>query len=149
MNPLQARWLACLAMLCCTGAQAQWLVTEQEAQMSRSAPQMPEAKALPSPDAPKIVLLQPDLSAQVASPTRILLRFEPGPEGQIRPDTFKVRYGTFRLDITSRITAASKVTVQGIDVAEASLPKGSHRLYLEIQDSQGRVGERALSFVVQ
>jgi len=149
MNPPKLRWLACLAWLCCAGAQAQWLVTEQEALMSRSAPQMPEAKALPIPDAPRIVLVQPDVSAQVASPTRILLRFEPGPDGQIRPDTFKVRYGTFRLDITSRITSASKVTAEGIDVAEASLPKGSHRLYLEIQDSLGRVGERALSFVVQ
>jgi hypothetical protein len=148
MNPPQSRWAACLLVLCCAGVQAQWLVSEEEARLSRAAPQMPEAKALPGPDAPRIVLLLPDLSAQVASPTRIQLRFEPGPDGQIRPDTFKVRYGTFRLDITSRITAASKVTVQGIDVAEASLPKGSHRLFLEIQDSQGRVGERTLSFVV-
>jgi len=52
----------------------------------------------------------------------------------IKPDTFKVRYGAFKLDITGRITAAPKVTAEGIDVAEAALPKGSHRLSIEIQE---------------
>ena len=37
----------------------------------------------------------------------------------------------------------------GIDVAEAALPKGSHRLFIEIQDSMGRVGERVVAFVVE
>jgi len=126
----------------------EWLVTEQEARLSRAAPAMPEAKAVPVAGAPRIVLLQPDVTASVASPTRIQLRFEPQGEASIRPDTFKVRYGTLRLDITQRITAVSAVTPQGIDVSEAKLPKGAHRLYMEVQDSAGRTGERAVSFVV-
>ena len=130
-------------------AQPSWLVTEQEAMQSRAAPAMPEAKAVPVPGAPRIVLLQPDVAGAVASPTRIQLRFEAVGEAAIRPDTFKVRYGTLRLDITQRITAVSSVTPQGIDVSEAKLPKGAHRLYMEIQDSAGRTGERAVSFVVE
>jgi hypothetical protein len=48
----------------------------------------------------------------------------------------------------SRITAASQVTALGIDVAEATLPKGPHRLFVEVQDSMGRTGERVLPFAV-
>jgi hypothetical protein len=140
---------AALALMAALQAQANWLVTDQEANLSRAAPAMPEAKAVAVPGAPRIVLLQPDVTAAVASPTRIQLRFEPLGEAAIRPDTFKVRYGTLRLDITQRITAVSAVTPQGIDVSEAKLPKGAHRLYMEIQDSAGRIGERAVSFVVQ
>lgn len=128
--------------------QAQWLVTEQEAMQSRAAPAMPEAKSVPVPGAPRIVLLQPDVAGAVASPTRIQLRFEPAGDAAIRPETFKVRYGTLRLDITQRITAVSTVTPEGIDVSEARLPKGAHRLFMEIQDSAGRAGARAVSFVV-
>jgi hypothetical protein len=34
-------------------------------------------------------------------------------------------------------------------VAEAALPKGSHCLFIEIQDSMGRVGEWVVAFVVE
>jgi hypothetical protein len=133
----------------CAGARAQLLVTEEEAAASRAAPEPPAIRAVPVPDAPRINLLAPDLTGPVSSPTRIQVRFEPIAPATIRPESFKVRYGSLRLDITARITAVSRVSADGIDVAEASLPKGSHRLALEIQDSQGRTGERLLQFVVQ
>jgi hypothetical protein len=85
----------------------------------------------------------------VPTPTPIRIRFEPSSPATIRPESFRVRYGTLRLDITSRITAASKVTALGIDVAEATLPKGPHRLFVEVQDSMGRTGERVLQFEVR
>jgi hypothetical protein len=102
-----------------------------------------------TPGAPRVNLLAPNLSNTVPSPTRINVRFEATTPASIKPETFKVRYGAFKLDITGRITAASKVTAEGIDVAEAALPKGSHRLFIEIQDSMGRVGERVVAFVVE
>lgn len=129
---------------------APWvLVTEQEALAARAAPEPMASKAVPAPDSPRINLLLPNLASPVASPTRIQLKFEPTAPAKIRPESFKVRYGAFRLDITSRITAASQVTSEGIDVAEAALPKGAHRLFVEIQDSQGRTSERQLQFVVE
>lgn len=46
-------------------------------------------------------------------------------------------------------TPAAKVTAEGIDVSEATLPKGSHKLYIEDQDSVGRLGERLVQFAVE
>ncbi len=150
LTTLRALLWVSLAIVVCANVQAQTLlVTEQEASASRDEPEPFRAKSLPVPDAPKINVVTPSLVSAVASPTRIQVQFQPTAPAQVRPETFKVLYGTFRIDITDRITAASKVTADGIDVAQASLPKGSHKLYLEIQDSAGRKGERPLQFVVE
>lgn len=142
--------LALPILLAASSAHAQWLVTPEEARASLEAPsQLVPRTAPPAPGAPRVNLLAPSLSNTVPSPTPIKMRFEAAAPATIKPDTFKVRYGSFRLDITGRITAASKVTAEGIDVAEAALPKGSHRLFIEIQDSMGRVGERVVAFVVE
>lgn len=125
------------------------LVTEAEAAASQAAGGLLVPRTTPAPGAPRVSLLAPNISNTVPSPTRINLRFEAISPAIIKPETFKVRYGAFKLDITGRITAASKVTAEGIDVAEAALPKGSHRLFIEIQDSMGRLGERVVAFVVE
>ena len=150
LTAIRALLVAALSILACVNLHAQaLLVTELEAIASRDAPEPFRAKSLPVPDAPKINVVTPSVVSAVASPTRIQVQFQPTAPAQVRPETFKVLYGTFRIDITDRITAASKVTADGIDVAQASLPKGSHKLYLEIQDSAGRKGERPLQFVVE
>ena len=141
--------IALSALAACGALQAQVLVTEEEAAASRAAPEPPVVKLAPVPDAPRIEVLTPDLDTPVPSPTPIRIRFEPKAPAAIRPESFRVRYGSLRIDITGRITAASKVTAEGIDVAEATLPKGSHRLFVEVQDSLGRTGERQLQFVVR
>jgi hypothetical protein len=153
-RPLAPFNLCALGLMLALGslnARAQWLVTPEEAQASQAAPQalMPRTAPVVTPGAPRVNLLAPNLSNTVPSPTRINVRFEATSPASIKPDTFKVRYGAFKLDITGRITAASKVTAEGIDVAEAALPKGSHRLFIEIQDSMGRLGERVVAFVVE
>ena len=147
---LSARSLMCggALLLAVQAAQAVVLVHEHEAEQSRAAPAQIVPRAAPVPGAPGIRLVAPDTASTITSPTRIELRFEPGPQTSIRPETFRVLYGAFKLDITRRITANSQVSARGIEVAEAHLPKGSHRLLLEIQDSAGRVGERVISFVV-
>lgn len=142
-------WAACAALILSPAVQAQWLVSEAEAAAAQAAPTPPATRAVPAVDAPRINLLAPNLASAVASPTRIQMRFEPVAPAAIRPDSLRVRYGSFRLDITGRITAASRVTADGIDVAEAQLPKGAHRLFVEIQDTLGRTAERQLQFVVE
>jgi len=142
-------WAACAGLALGPAAQAHWLVSEDEAAASRAAPTPPATRAVPAVDAPRINLLAPSLASAVPSPTRIQLRFEPVAPAAIRPDSLRVRYGSFRLDITGRITGASRVTADGIDVAEAQLPKGAHRLFVEIQDTLGRTAERQLQFVVE
>jgi hypothetical protein len=130
-------------------AQPVWLVTPEEAEASRAAHPPSATRSLPVPGAPKVNLLAPNLSGAVPSPTRIQVRFEPTAPAAIKPESFKVRYGALRLDITNRIASAAKVTAQGIDVPEAALPKGAHRLWIEVQDSDGRVGSRQVEFTVE
>jgi outer membrane protein OmpA-like peptidoglycan-associated protein len=125
------------------------LVTDQEALASRSAPPRLEPRSVPVPGAPRIELLQPDVTSPVPSPTAIQVRFEPAADAAIDPASFRVRYGTFRIDITSRITEAARITASGIDVPQAALPKGSHRLYIQIQDTLGRDAERRVTFTVE
>lgn len=125
-----------------------WLVTPDEMRASMAAPSMPEPKTVVHPEAPRIELLTPDLKAPVASPTRIHLRFRPAAPATVRPETFKVRYGAFKIDITERLAGVAKVTPDGIDVSEAKLPKGSHKLNVEVQDSAQRVGQRTIEFQV-
>ena len=133
-------------------ADATWLVTEAEVAASRAAAAQGSplvARSSPQPDAPRIELLLPDVARTVPSPTGIRLRFEPKPPAAIRPDSFRVRYGSLGLDITSRVTGSATVTPAGIDVPEARLPKGAHRLTVEIRDSLGRIAERRIDFTVE
>jgi hypothetical protein len=140
-----------LATLCaCHIAAAQVvLVTAQEAEASRRAAPQFTPKSLPAPDAPRIVLEMPDISRPLASPVTIQLQFSPTPPAVVRPETFRVLYGILRLDITDRITGATKVTGRGLAVREAILPSGSHALLVELEDSAGRQGRQQFEFVVK
>jgi hypothetical protein len=139
--------IAAILFAACSALPAQMLVTEEEAAASRAAREPPAMRVLRVPGAPSIEVLALDLAAPVPTPIRV--RFEPSSPATIRPESFRVRHGTLRLDITGRITAASQVTALGIDVAEATLPKGPHRQFVEVQDSMGRTSERVLPFAVR
>jgi hypothetical protein len=91
-------------------------------------------------------LLAPQLGSTVNSPTQIDLKFLPKNPATVKPETFKAYYGTFQVDITSRLLKVAKVTTQGVNVPEASLPKGSHKITLNIEDTEGRIGSRTIEF---
>ena len=147
MKTLATAWFALLC--CCAGpCLAFELVTPQEMQASMAAPEPLRAKAGGSPGAPVIEVLAPKLNAPIASPSRIELQFQTAGQSAVRPETFKALYGRLRIDITQRLLNATKVTAQGITVHEASLPKGSHRLLLSIEDTEGRQGQKTIEFEV-
>lgn len=125
------------------------LVTDAEALESRSAPPSLEPRAVPVADAPSIDVLAPALTGKIPSPTPIRVAFAPVAPSSIVPESFRVFYGTFKIDLTGRFTAAAKVTPAGISVDEASLPPGQHRLLLQVSDSLGRVGSRIVEFEVR
>jgi len=106
-------------------------------------------KFAPVPGAPNIDLVTPKLEGAIVSPTPIRMRFEAKSPSTIKPDTFKVYYGSFQIDITERLLGASKVGLGGFSIQEAALPKGSHKLTLNIQDSEGRVGSKTVEFEVK
>ena len=125
------------------------LVSIDEMNASNNASPPFRAKSVAPKDAPVIELSAPKLSAPVNSPTPIELKFQPTPPSVVKPDTFKVLYGSFEIDITKRILSLTKVTETGVFVQEASLPKGKHKLLMVVEDTSGRKGNRVIEFVVQ
>ena len=131
-----------------SAAQAIELVSLQEQQASWSAPESLSPKTSPTAGAPLIDIVEPRTGSAITSPTSIQLVFQASAPSAVRPETFKVLYGRLRLDITQRLLGAASITAQGIAVKAASLPKGSHRLLLSIEDSLGRQGHRQFDFEV-
>jgi hypothetical protein len=125
------------------------LVTEDEVKISNLHKPEFQVKSIPVPDAPKIELLKPKLDSTIFSTTPIELKFIPTNPASIKPESFKAYYGSFQIDITSRITSSSKVTPAGIQVSEANLPRGNHKLTLNIEDSEGRMGSKTIEFAIK
>ena len=132
-----------------TAFAGQLLVSVDEMNASNNAKPPFTAKSVAPKDAPQIELSAPKLSAPVSSPTPNELRFQPTPPSAVKPDTFKVLYGSFEIDITKRILNVAKVTESGVLVQEASLPKGKHKLLMVVEDTSGRRGNKTIEFEVK
>jgi hypothetical protein len=130
-------------------AEPLWLVTPEEMLKSNSAKPPFYPRVVPPLDAPVIDVITPKLDGSIASPTPILLKFVPKAPANVKPDSFKAYYGTFQIDITNRLLGVAQVTAQGINLKEAALPKGSHKLTLNVQDSEGRVGSKTIEFEIK
>jgi hypothetical protein len=127
----------------------QLLVSIDEMNASNSAKPPFTAKAVTPKDAPIIELSFPKLSAPVTSPTPIELKFQTTAPSAVKPETFKVLYGSFEIDITKRILNVARVTEAGVNVQEANLPKGKHKLLMVVEDTSGRKGNKTIEFEVQ
>ena len=130
-------------------AEPLWLVTPEEMLKSNSAKPLFYPRVVPPLDAPVIDVITPKLDGSIASPTPILLKFVPKAPANVKPDSFKAYYGTFQIDITNRLLGVAQVTAQGINLKEAALPKGSHKITLNVQDSEGRVGSKIIEFEIK
>ena len=128
---------------------SQMLVSVDEMNESNNASPPFRAKSVAPKDAPVIELSAPKLSIPVSSPTPIELKFQPTPPSAVKPETFKVLYGSFEIDITKRILNVAKVTESGVFVQEANLPKGKHKLLMVVEDTAGRRGNRSIDFEVK
>jgi hypothetical protein len=128
---------------------SQMLVSVDEMNASNNASPPFRAKSVAPKDAPIIELSAPKLSIPVSSPTPIELKFQPTPPSAVKPETFKVLYGSFEIDITKRILNVAKVTESGVFVQEANLPKGKHKLLMVVEDTAGRRGNRSIDFEVK
>jgi hypothetical protein len=124
------------------------LVTPEEMNASNNAPRQFTAKSVPIKDAPWIELTAPKISVPVSSPTPIEIRFQTSPPSAVKPETFKVLYGSFEIDITKRILDVAKVTESGVYVKETTLPKGKHKLLMLVEDTAGRRGNKLIEFEI-
>lgn len=89
----------------------------------------------------------PDL--KLKAPFAITVQFRGQPDTPVDPATFKVLYGAAKVDITKRFTQFATITADGFSLAEARLPRGKHRLILQVQDSRQRMAERELRLEVE
>jgi hypothetical protein len=128
---------------------ADLLISIEEWTASNNSPTLFTAKSVPVKDAPVITLIAPRLTVPVSSPTVIEVKFQPATSSTVKPESFRVLYGSFEIDITKRILSLTKVTELGVFVQEASLPKGKHKLLMVVEDSSGRKGNRTVEFEVQ
>ena len=129
-----------------------WLVTSDEAREFKGEDGFNEQAALrPRALMPQIDIIRPASSTdlKVKAPFAIEVKFRGQNDAPIDPATFKVMYGAFKLDITSRITKFVKVTGDGFSMENAQIPVGKHRLTLLVQDEKQRVAERELRVEVE
>ena len=120
-------------------------IADRDANPSAIAPRM---RSLPVSGAPKIEIIAPAGSANIKPPITIEVRFSAEPPAQVQPETLRLLYGAFRLNVTDRIRGKAKVTSDGISAPDATLPSGTHRLFIGISDSAGRYSEREVRFTV-
>jgi hypothetical protein len=129
-----------------------WLVSPAEAQAFKGEEGFNEPPALrPRAVVPLIDILKPEAVAdlKVKAPFAISVLFKSQADAPIDPSTFKVMYGAFKLDITSRITKFVKVTKDGFSLENAQIPSGKHRLTMQVMDEKQRVAERELRVEVE
>lgn len=124
------------------------LVSPAEVKASEDAPPAFNPKIAPVPGAPTIEVMSPTLAGPIPSPTPIQLKFLARAPATVKPDTFKVQYGAFQIDITKRLLSVATVNEDGVSVKEAALPKGKHKLHLFVEDTAGRSANRVLEFEV-
>jgi hypothetical protein len=126
-----------------------WLVTPEEMIKSNGSKPLFYPKVVPLLDAPVIDVITPKLDGPISSPTPILLKFTPKAPAIVKSESFKAYYGSFQIDITARLLGVAQVTTQGINLKEAALPKGSHKITLNVQDSEGRLGSKIIEFEIK
>jgi len=101
--------------------------------------------------APTITVVKPSHSAPIQPPVDIDVHFAAAQGATVNISTLKILYGLLKLDVTQRILQAPGVQIspQGLEASGAQLPRGSHKLLIEIADNLGRVGRQPVEFTVQ
>src|SRR5690348_14588031 len=125
------------------------LVTGQQLRRENAAPHHQTTPSTARSGAPTIRIEEPDTARPIRSPVRIRVSFQAAANARIAVNTFRVRYGFLGLDITNRILAHARPTPSGISEEDADLPRGRHRVTVQIADNLGRVGSQSVDFTVR
>ena len=94
-----------------------------------------------------VVLFPPQGAGLIQSPFNLRLRFESRGGAKINADNVLVTYKRIpAIDLTQRIRQF--IRPDGIEVENANVPPGVHRIRVEVRDSQGRAGLADFTFTV-
>lgn len=120
---------------------AAWFITPEEAAMAAAPDTGPFGRGLIEAGrddintGPLIEILKPVDGGQVLSPLEVAVRFVPR-LGPVDLATLKVSIVKFiTIDITDRIKPYA--TADGIQVKEANIPAGKHRVRIAVSDTAG------------
>lgn len=141
-----------LALTTSVAAQTFDLVSQSEYMESEAHErQLPRftARSIPGPSDPMIDIRSPSLKEPVKAPVSIDLRFLASGSAKINLESLKILYGTFKLDITDRVRKEAKILSDGIQIASANLPSGSHKLLIQVANTEGKQAEREVRFTVE
>jgi hypothetical protein len=128
-------------------AQTLQLVTPEEAALPPGAAPSLDFRGSPI-RRPTIQVVSPPPSAGlVHSPVELKLRFHAFGGAEIDPESVVVTYlKSPAIDVTQRLTPY--ITADGIVIADAELPAGEHKFWVELKDKSGRVGTAEFSVQV-
>lgn len=124
------------------------LITRQESQRENAAPHVQGAPAPVRSGTPTIRVEEPDITRPVRMPVNIRIRFQAATNARIDVNSLRVRYGFMGLDVTRRILAHARPTATGVFVEDAELPRGRHRVTIQVADNMGRLGSQSFDFNV-
>jgi hypothetical protein len=124
------------------------LVTRQQLQRENAAPHNQTAPTPTPSGAPTIRIEQPDITRPIRSPVDIRISFQAAANSRIAVNSLRVRYGFLGIDITRRILAHARPTATGVFVEDAELPRGRHKVTIQIADNMGRTGATSFDFNV-
>ena len=122
------------------------LVTRRQQQRENAAPHTQTAPAPSRAGAPTIRIEEPDITRPIRSPVNIRISFQAAANARIAVNSLRVRYGFLGIDITRRILAHARPTPSGVFVEDAELPRGRHKVTIQIADNMGRVGSKSFDF---
>ncbi|MFY7974661.1 MAG: hypothetical protein ACOVOT_09575, partial [Rubrivivax sp.] len=100
------------------------------------------------PQAPAIQVIAPQAAGDTAvpMPLRLEFGFTAAPGARIVPGSFRLLYGMLRIDLTERLRPHATVNERGVLVERALMPPGNHRMWVQVGDDQGNLGEQELRF---
>ena len=144
----------CLALAVTTSVSAQTfeLVSQSEYLASEAREKLAPpltARSTPGPSDPMIDIRSPSLTGPVKAPVNIDLRCLTSGASRINWESLKILYGAFKLDITDRVRKEAKVLPDGMQIASANLPSGSHKLVIQVANTEGKQAEREVRFTVE
>lgn len=144
---------ALVGLLSATSLASTWQIVNEAEMLEFGGPQGFEApRPLRSRSVqPAIELINPVPSAdgKVNVPFPIEVKFFTTAGSHIRPETLRILYGMLKLDVTDRMRKLIQVTPAGFHLDKADIPKGKHRLLIQITDDKDRTAEKDIRLQVE
>ena len=130
------------------------LLSAREFRSELAARRAPGAQFVPRAGdlyAPTITVVKPNNSVPIQPPVDIVVHFAAAQGSTVNISTLKILYGFMKLDVTQRILQAPGVQVspEGLNASGADLPRGNHKLLIEIADNLGRIARQPIEFTVR